>query len=95
MDYGIASVMGDLQLTSTGGYGAVQESRYASLGITLDFWEQARLSAGYRTDLADNSGDVLTAGVGLSPLDLFGLNVAVMVGEDNTYGGALQFSAKF
>ena len=95
VNYGIASVTGDLQLTSTGGYGAVQESRYASLGVTLDFWEHARLSAGYRTDLEDNSGDVLTAGVGLSPWDMFGLNAAVMVGEDNTYGGVLQFSAKF
>ncbi|MBO9494086.1 conjugal transfer protein TraF [Thalassotalea sp. G20_0] len=95
VEHGIVSVMGDLQLTSTGGYGAVQESRYASLGVTLDFWEHARLSAGYRTDLEDNSADVLTAGVGLSPWDIFGLNAAVMVGEDKTYGAALQFSAKF
>ena len=92
---GIVSVMGDLQLTSTGAYGAVKENRFASIGANMDFWEHARLSAGYRTDLEDNAADVVTLGVGLSPWDMIGLNAAVMVGEDNAYGGVFQFSAKF
>ena len=95
VSYGVVSLLGDLQLTSTGGYGAVQENRFANIGATMDFWEHARLSVGYRTDLEDNAVDVVTAGLGVSPWDLFGLTAAVMVGEDNAFGGALQFSAKF
>ena len=93
--YGIFSAVADVKLSATGGYGVIQETQYASLGVTADFWEHARLSAGFRSDLEDNDVDVMTLGVGFSPWDVFGVNATVMVGEDDAFGGAIQAVAKF
>ncbi|WP_299725671.1 conjugal transfer protein TraF [uncultured Endozoicomonas sp.] len=93
--YGIATITADLQLAKNEGYGAVQETQYASLGVNLDFWENARLAAGFRQDLEDNDVNVMTVGIGISPWDIFGLDIAAMIGEDNAYGGIVRFTAKF
>ncbi|EJN8603124.1 conjugal transfer protein TraF, partial [Escherichia coli] len=55
----------------------------------------AQLRAGYRQNLAGNDGSAFTAGVGISPFDVVHLDVAGLIGTDNTYGAVAQLQFTF
>ncbi len=60
----------DLDLTKNDGIGASAETQFASLGAEYDL-KYLQLRAGYRANLASSDvDDVLTAGIGLGPVDL-------------------------
>ena len=74
---------------------AIAEVQYASAGIELDAWEWAQLRVGYRTDMESSVEDVITAGIGLSPFDVLSLDISGAMGDNDTYGGAIQLGLKF
>lgn len=69
--------------------------QWAKLGLEVDIFEQIQFRAGYKTDIANNYDDLLTAGIGLSPFDLISLDLAGEFGEDDEMGAALQLGMKF
>ena len=66
-----------------------------ALGAEWDLWQWAQLRAGYRHDLKDNLDDSLSAGFGISPGDLFHLDLAGTYAGNNQFGGAIQTSFTF
>lgn len=73
----------------------IAEVQYASAGIELDAWEWAQLRVGYRTDMESSVEDVITAGIGFSPFDVLSLDISGAMGDNDTYGGAIQLGVKF
>ncbi len=70
-------------------------SRQLSLGAELNVWRTLLVRVGYRTDLAADTVDFVTAGLGLS---LFGLHVEAAVGaglDGNAAGGGAQVGFRF
>ena len=66
-----------------------------ALGAEWDLWQWAQLRAGYRHDLKDNLDDALSAGFGISPGDLFHLDLAGTYAGNNQFGGVIQTSLTF
>ena len=66
-----------------------------ALGAEWDLWQWAQLRAGYRHDLKDNLDDALSAGLGISPGDLFHLDLAGTYAGNNQFGGVIQTSLTF
>ena len=66
-----------------------------ALGAEWDLWQWAQLRAGYRHDLKDNLDDSLSAGLGISPGDLFHLDLAGTYAGNNQFGGVVQTSLTF
>lgn len=66
-----------------------------ALGAEWDLWQWAQLRAGYRHDLKDNLDDSLSAGFGISPGDLFHLDLAGTYAGNDQFGGAIQTSFTF
>lgn len=70
------------------------KSKYAAIGVELNAWDHAQLRFGTRTDLNDIEGDIITAGIGLSPFDLISLDIAGFAGDEDAYGASIQFGFK-
>ena len=66
-----------------------------AVGAEWDLWQWAQLRAGYRHDLKDNLDDALSAGLGISPGDLFHLDLAGTYAGNNQFGGVVQTSFTF
>ncbi|WP_025819760.1 conjugal transfer protein TraF [Shewanella marina] len=73
----------------------LQERQWARLGLEADIFEQVQVRAGYKTDLANNYQDYYSVGLGLSPFDLFSLDIAAEMSEHDDYGANLQLGFKF
>ncbi len=66
------------------------------VGGEVDLLRQLKLRAGYNKNLAyENSEGTLTAGVGLSPLNLFQLDVAASYTNENAMGVYVNFLASY
>lgn len=92
---GAWTLTADLDLNETKEFKeiAIPASRFVGVGAELaGSWAQLR--AGYRMDTENVYEDVLTGGIGLSPFDVFHIDLTGMVG-DQTYGAALQLSWTF
>lgn len=75
--------------------GADYETQFARVGVELDAWSWVQLRAGYSHSMTDYSEDMVTAGLGLTPFGLFGLELAGQYGEDDHYGVAAQLAFMF
>lgn len=90
------SLSGQVDANEHGELGNVLEPvQYASIGAEFNMWKHAQLRAGYRTELNDVEEDLITAGIGLSPFDLFALDIAAFSGANDNLGGVVQFGLKF
>jgi len=85
----------ELDLTDRNGFEQLTAPKYASVGAQLNLGEHAQLRLGARTDLNDVEGDVVTAGLGLSPWDVFSFDIAVFAGQNDNAGAAMQLGVKF
>ncbi len=57
---------------------------------------QLKLRAGYKTNLAyDDSDGVITAGVGISPLNLFQLDIGASYKNENSMGAYINFLGSY
>ncbi len=88
------SLATDIDLTDREHFAALAPSKYAGVGAEFRFYEHIQFRLGYRTDLNDIDDDIYTAGVGISPWDVFAIDIAAFTGDNDTVGAALQLSLK-
>lgn len=83
----------DLDLTKNEAVSFEQETQFASIGIEFNALDWVQIRAGYRANLAESDGNVLSAGLGLSP---FGVHLDLAVaGSDDELGASMQFGFRF
>ncbi|MBY6019222.1 conjugal transfer protein TraF [Halomonas denitrificans] len=86
----------DLDLIKDESFALFTDPRqWARLGLEYDFAGHAQLRAGYRHDLEGNYEDVLSLGLGISPGDVFTLDLAGQFGSDDERGAMAQLGFKF
>lgn len=66
-----------------------------AFGAEWDVLGWLQLRGGYRHDLKSNLDDAITAGVGLSPFEVFHFDLSGLYAGSNEYGGTLQTSFTF
>ncbi len=86
-------------------YDLNEEKRFSSFddntqmiraGVEFDILRQMALRAGYMKNLArSNDEGTITAGIGLSPLNLFELDVAARYTNENAMGASINFLATY
>ncbi len=65
------------------------------VGSQLDVFNWAKLRLGYKHDFEDHQSDLFTLGFGFRPRGIMSIDVAGIVGENETYGGVVQFNFDF
>lgn len=71
-------------------------TQWARIGMEIDIMRQLQLRAGYKKNLAyDDSEDTVTGGVGISPLGLFELDLAVSYTNEDSMGAYANFLATY
>jgi len=88
------SLATDIDLNDREQFVSIEPSKYAGVGAEFRFYEHIQFRLGYRTDLNNVDGDIYTAGIGISPWDVFAVDIAAFTGDNDTLGAALQFSLK-
>jgi len=88
------SLATEIDLTDREQFASLQPSKYAGLGAEFRFYEHIQFRLGYRTDLNDVDDDIYTTGIGISPWDVFAIDIAAFTGDNDTIGAALQLSLK-
>ena len=83
----------DVDLTENEPVAFEKKSRYVALGAEFNLADWAQLRAGYRIDTNDNSRNIPSVGLGLSPLGLH-VDIAAAV-TDNEIGASLQVGFRF
>lgn len=79
----------DLDMNKTKGFVGQEQSQFAGVGVEFDAAKWAQLRAGYRTDISGEQPDLFTAGFGLSPWDVFHLDLTGQIGSDKAVGAGL------
>ncbi|MCJ2377156.1 conjugal transfer protein TraF [Vibrio sp. ZSDZ34] len=64
-------------------------------GLEVDLVRQIQLRAGYIRNMARDTEDTVTAGIGLSPLNLFDIHVAASYTSKNAMGAYLNLAASY
>ncbi|EAA7344139.1 type IX secretion system membrane protein PorP/SprF [Salmonella enterica subsp. enterica serovar Oranienburg] len=85
----------DVDLTPASGFTSDNKRQFASVGAEFNAWKWAQLRAGYRQNMASDSGSAFTAGVGISPFDVVHLDVSGLIGTDHDYGAIAQLQFTF
>ena len=88
------SLATEIDLTDREHFASLEPSKYAGLGAEFRFYQHIQFRLGYRTDLNDIDDDIYTAGIGISPWDVFAIDIAAFTGDNDTVGAALQLSLK-
>ena len=71
-------------------------TQWARVGMEVDIMRQLQLRAGYKKNMAyDDSEGTVTGGVGISPLGLFELDLAVSYTNADAMGGYINFLATY
>ncbi|MGF1719269.1 conjugal transfer protein TraF [Vibrio kyushuensis] len=71
-------------------------TQWLRVGGELDIMRQLKLRAGYKRNLAyENSDDTVTAGIGISPLNLFQLDIGASYTNENSMGVYLNFLGSY
>lgn len=72
-----------------------EKTQWLRVGTELDLVSWSRLRFGLRHDLEDNGTDLFTFGFGFLPGKRMEIDVAGMLGEDESYGALVQFGFRF
>ncbi|MBU2895135.1 conjugal transfer protein TraF [Vibrio hepatarius] len=71
-------------------------TQYVRVGGEVDIMRQLKLRAGWRRNLAyDNLDDTFTAGIGLSPLNLFQMDIGASYTNENSMGVYINFLGSY
>ena len=71
-------------------------SQMLRVGGEIDIMRQLKLRAGWQRNLAyDNLDDTVTAGIGLSPLNLFQLDIGASYTNENSMGAYINFLTSY
>lgn len=84
----------NVDLDSAKEFTSQQETQMLRLGTQLDLVSWAKLRFGLRHDLEDNTEDLFTFGFGFNPGRVMSIDVAGLIGEDETHGAVIQFGFK-
>ncbi len=74
---------------------SIDDIQMLGLGAEIDLWKWVQLRFGYQTDLQDNLENEFTVGLGLSPFDVFHLDVAGTYASETQFGVAVQLAYTF
>jgi hypothetical protein len=85
----------DEDSTSLAGLGISDDTQTWHVGGEFDLAKWFQLRAGYRGDLEDTMEDAITAGFGLSPWDVFHIEVAGLYVDADSLGVVAQLSFTF
>lgn len=77
------------------GFGAVKDTQILRAGVEFGARKIGQIRLGYVHDYKNNQADLFTVGLGLSPFDVFNIDIAGMVGKDDTLGAAVGLGLKF
>jgi len=88
------SLATEIDLTDREHFSSLAPSKYAGVGAEFRFYQHVQFRLGYRADLNDVDDDIYTAGIGISPWDVFAIDIAAFTGDNDTLGAALQLSVK-
>ncbi|KGK19951.1 conjugal transfer protein TraF [Vibrio navarrensis] len=64
-------------------------------GIEIDLLRQLQLRGGYMKNMARDTDDTITAGIGISPLNLFELDISARYTNENAMGASINFLATY
>ncbi|MDC5811920.1 conjugal transfer protein TraF [Vibrio europaeus] len=94
-DYATISV--DYDLNEEGRYTNFNDNtQMLRVGGEIDIMRQLKLRAGWNRNLAyDNLDDTVTAGIGLSPLNLFQLDIGASYTNENSMGAYINFLTSY
>lgn len=87
----------DLDLMENDPVAFEDPTQYAAIGAELNVWRTLQLRAGYRANLAGSDQDVVTAGLGISPLAIH-LDIGLMANAsdpEKEAGIAFEFGVEF
>lgn len=71
------------------------EEQFTRVGIEFDAWGWSQIRAGYIHSMTEYQDDLVTAGVGVKPFGLFGLDVSAQYGKNDNYGVSAQLIMNF
>lgn len=94
-DLGWFKFEANTELFKNNGFGAVKETQILRTGVEFGHSKIAQFRLGYVHDYKNNQADLYTVGLGLSPFDVFNLDIAGMIGKDDTVGAAVGIGLKF
>lgn len=69
--------------------------QFTRIGAEFDAWGWSQVRVGYTVSMTEYQEDVITAGLGLKPFGLFGLDIAGQYGKDDNYGVSAQVVMNF
>lgn len=94
-DYSAISV--DYDLNEDERYTSFKDNtQYVRVGGEIDIMRQLKLRAGWRRNLAyDNLDDTFTAGIGLSPLNLFQMDIGASYTNEDSMGAYINFLGSY
>ncbi|MGC9493943.1 conjugal transfer protein TraF, partial [Vibrio genomosp. F10] len=71
-------------------------TQWLRVGGEIDIMRQLKLRAGYKRNLAyEDSDDTVTAGIGISPLNLFQMDIGASYTNENSMGVYLNFLGSY
>lgn len=73
----------------------LDETQFLRAGFEYGGWDWIQVRVGYRYDIESTREDVITAGVGFSPGNVFHFDLSGAYGSDDTYGLALDLRWTF
>jgi len=88
------SLATEIDLTDRETFSNLSASRYIGVGAEFRVYKPIQFRIGYRKDLNDIDDHIYTAGIGVSPWDVFSMDIAAFTGDNDTLGAALQLSLK-
>ena len=69
-------------------------AKYVSVGAEFRIFEHMKFRLGVRSDLNNNDVDIYTLGLGISPWDMFLLDIAAFTGDRDNAGAAIELGIK-
>jgi F plasmid transfer operon, TraF, protein len=85
----------EADLVENNSFKNLDETQFIRAGFEYNAWNWAQIRLGYRYDMEDTREDVITAGLGFSPWDVFHFGLSGSYGNNDTYGAALDFRWTF
>ena len=95
IDLGMVTLAADMDLTERKPVLTENPSKSLSVGAEIDAFNTVQIRAGYQTNLASGSTDPDLLSVGVGIWLGFNLDIAVVAGEDSSFGGFIQTGFHF
>ncbi|VAW64679.1 hypothetical protein MNBD_GAMMA09-1003 [hydrothermal vent metagenome] len=95
LDLGVVTLAADMDLTERDPIAGENPSKSFSVGAEIDAFSTVQLRAGYQTNLANGATDPDLLSVGAGIWLGFNLDIAMVVGENSSYGAFIQSGFHF